>query len=381
MAEDAIEVEALLAPVPGGDGGGAGTNLEGDYSDGSPWPALRDALRDARDAERGLDAAGEADPPMPPAWREVKRLSLACLAERTKDFRIAAWLTEALVRTDGLAGLRAGARVIEGLAEHYWEQGFPLPDEEGLEDRASALGALAGQGGDGTLMKPLRRLALFRRADGNPVGLHLWKAAEDTAGLADANRKKARLAAGIPDLEALNNEARLDLARAALRATAIEARSTGRAWAAADARLGERFGAQGAPSMRAVAEALALMLEIAERILGPIPEDLLPEAAAPEAADAPVPGAEAEAGHAPAQGRAGPPPLRTREDAIRQLEELADWFRRTEPHSPLAYTLAEAVRRARLPLPDLLAEVLPDDGARKAMLTMLGIRAIEPPAA
>jgi type VI secretion system protein ImpA len=74
---------------------------------------------------------------------------------------------------------------------------------------------------------------------------------------------------------------------------------------------------------------------------------------------------------------AGPRPLRTREDAIRQLEDLAEYFRKTEPHSPLAYTLEDAVRRARMPLPDLLAEVLPDAGARKAMLTMLGIRSAE----
>ena len=35
------------------------------------------------------------------------------------------------------------------------------------------------------------------------------------------------------------------------------------------------------------------------------------------------------------------------------------------------------VRRARMPLPDLLAEVLPDAAQRKAMLTMLGIKAEE----
>jgi type VI secretion system protein ImpA len=69
--------------------------------------------------------------------------------------------------------------------------------------------------------------------------------------------------------------------------------------------------------------------------------------------------------------------VRTRDDAIRALEEIADWFRRMEPHSPLAYTLTDAARRARLPLPDLLAEVLPDEAARTSMLTMLGIRVVE----
>ena len=65
--------------------------------------------------------------------------------------------------------------------------------------------------------------------------------------------------------------------------------------------------------------------------------------------------------------------LRTRDDAIRQLEEIADFFRRTEPHSPLAFTLDDAVRRARMSLPDLLAEIMPDADVRKVMLTSLGI--------
>jgi type VI secretion system protein ImpA len=36
--------------------------------------------------------------------------------------------------------------------------------------------------------------------------------------------------------------------------------------------------------------------------------------------------------------------------------------------------LTDAARRGRMPLPALLAEVLPDEAARTAMLTALGIR-------
>jgi type VI secretion system protein ImpA len=95
-------------------------------------------------------------------------------------------------------------------------------------------------------------------------------------------------------------------------------------------------------------------------------------------------GAEAMDGEEAGGGGGGGPgigkrALRTRDDAIKTLEELAEYFRRTEPHSPLAYTLDHAVRRARLQLPDLLAEVLPDEKMRTAMLTMLGIKAFDPP--
>jgi type VI secretion system protein ImpA len=63
-----------------------------------------------------------------------------------------------------------------------------------------------------------------------------------------------------------------------------------------------------------------------------------------------------------------------REGALKQLEDLSAWFRRTEPHSPLAYTLEEAVRRGRLTWPELLEELLTDKNVRDGLLIRLGIR-------
>jgi type VI secretion system protein ImpA len=369
MAEDVIDIEALLAPLAAGEQG-AGEDLRSDYTPTSPYQRLRDARSDARAEERAQDA-GEDEPVVPAPWRDVRDLAIRCLAEKAKDFEVAAWLAEALVRLEGLAGLAAAAKLIDGLAERYWEHGFPQPDEDGLENRSAPIGGLAGEGADGTLMQPLRRIPLFRRGDGRPVGLHLWQAAEDTAALGDETRKQARLDAGVPDFDALQNEARADSAR--LREVASAARAASQAWSAMDARLNERFGAE-APSTRRVSEALDRIFGIGERLLGSIGDD-------PAPAEAAAPGGEAaaSAGAVAAGGVAGPErkAVRTREDAIRVLEEIADWFRRTEPHSPLAYTLTDAARRARLPLPELLAEVLPDDAARTQMLSMLGIRVVE----
>jgi len=66
--------------------------------------------------------------------------------------------------------------------------------------------------------------------------------------------------------------------------------------------------------------------------------------------------------------------LTTREDALRALAQIAEFFRRTEPLSPIAYTLQEAVRRSRMTWPELLAEIVPDVTSRSAILTSLGIR-------
>ena len=382
MAESVIELEALLQPLPAGEGG-VGDDPRADEAPNSPYRRLRDARFEARSEERAQEASGDTEGAVPTAWREVKRLGMQCLAEKAKDFEVACWLAEALVRLDGLAGLTAAAQLIEGLLDRYWEHGHPVTDEDGLdmkEVRSAPLGGLSGEGADGTLMQPLRRMALFRRADGSPVGLHLWQVAEDTAAIpadTDENKKRreARLKAGVPLLSALENEARADAAY--LRGMASAARRAGRAWTAMDTKLNERFGSE-APPTRRVADALARMLDIGVKLIGSVRDDAPPpqEAPPPEAGNAE--GGDA-AGPAEGSGGSGRRALRTRDDAIRQLEELAEFFRRTEPHSPLAYTLDHAVRRARMQLPDLLAEVLPDEKMRQAMLTMLGIRAFEPP--
>jgi type VI secretion system protein ImpA len=371
MSGSLFDIETLLAPLDGADG--AGIDLRSDYSPTSPYQKLRDARAEARAEERALETSEESDPSVPQGWREVKRIALQCIGERSKDFEVAAWLLEALVRLDGLAGLIAGAQLATGLLERYWEPGFPQPDEDGMDIRAAPLGGLSGEGADGTLMQPLRRMALFRRPDGRAVGLHLWKIAEDTEAIPNEGdnkkRRKARYDAGVPEMKALENEARVEAA--ALRRTAQQALQAQRAWATLAAQMDARFGDL-APNTRRVSEALEQIIQIASRLIGPVAE------AAPEAGGEiePVEEVAAMVEEAPAGAGAAVAvrPLRTREDAIRQLEDLAEYFRRTEPHSPLAYTLTDAVRRARMPLPDLLAEVLPDNGARQAMLTMLGIR-------
>ena len=59
---------------------------------------------------------------------------------------------------------------------------------------------------------------------------------------------------------------------------------------------------------------------------------------------------------------------------LRDLARIAEWFRKTEPNSPLAYTLDDAVRRGRMSWPELLSELVGDASARNAILSSLGIR-------
>jgi type VI secretion system protein ImpA len=69
----------------------------------------------------------------------------------------------------------------------------------------------------------------------------------------------------------------------------------------------------------------------------------------------------------------------SRDDMLKELERIAAYFRRTEPQSPLSYTLEEAVRRGRMSWPDLIAEIVTDAATRDNILMQLGIRPPAPP--
>ena len=66
--------------------------------------------------------------------------------------------------------------------------------------------------------------------------------------------------------------------------------------------------------------------------------------------------------------------LRSRDDALALVLKVADYFRRTEPHSPVTFALEQAVRWGRMPLPVLLAELIPDEASRMHFFKMIGIR-------
>ncbi len=359
LPED-FDLEALLAPFD--ETKPAGPDLREDLTPQSPYFRLRDARAEARAEEREADK-NSADIALPLAWRMVRQLALETITRRSKDLEMAAWLTEAALRMDGLPGFTAGARLMSGLVEQFWDGLYPLPDEEGIETRVAPVTGLNGSGGDGTLVQPLRKLILFRRRDGTPLPFWDYEQSAAVEALKEADRAQ-RHAAGLPAFKDLQEDARA-APKAELAALRRQADAALAAWATLGERLDAVAGADSPPTGR-IRELLAQIRKIADTYappdlgepIAPIPDD----PAAPAAAAAP--------------GVPGLPPGASisREDMLRDLARIADYFRRTEPHSPLAYTLEEAVRRGRMTWPELLQEMMPDPSTRNQMLTKLGIR-------
>ncbi|NQZ52359.1 MAG: type VI secretion system protein TssA, partial [Moritella sp.] len=63
----------------------------------------------------------------------------------------------------------------------------------------------------------------------------------------------------------------------------------------------------------------------------------------------------------------------TRHEAIKALHKIEQYFRTTEPHSPISYAIAQAIRWSELSLPELLAELVSDPSARTDYFKLTGI--------
>jgi type VI secretion system protein ImpA len=134
----------------------------------------------------------------------------------------------------------------------------------------------------------------------------------------------------------------------------------GRLQAAVDPKLG----ADG-PSYMAARDALKALVDDL-----PVEAD---ELAAEFDAGAAVPGG-APAGQATAAAQGGP--LQTRAQALHQLRQVADFFRRTEPHSPVAYLADKAAKWGAMDLHSWLRTVIKDHGSMAQLEELLGV---EPP--
>ena len=110
------------------------------------FSAAFDQIQEARRFDDPTLAQGEWVTEVKEAdWRGVIRLCEALLATQTKDLRVVGWLTEALGRAHGLAGLADGHALTAALCDAFWDDIHPQAEDGELEQRIGALDWLLAQ--------------------------------------------------------------------------------------------------------------------------------------------------------------------------------------------------------------------------------------------
>lgn len=390
------DLAAFLAPV----------EVEGPAGPSLRYDPVYARIREARTEEDASLPMGEWTRPLKKAdWRAAEMLCSELLQRRSKDLQVAAWLTEAWVHRHAIDGLIAGARLLEGLAREFWQDVHPRIEEDGDADMRAATFVWINDTLGQTL---LMRVPLLAWADFSPPFINLgdWQralttefgagaaAAAGTARSTETEVAEELTAQTVSRQDILDHASRNLHALAALddqMALAVDA------WRELTVLLDERLGAD-APSLSKVAEMLTRMRQALRSLLQerdprdqPIPATLYapPHAVDDVAVRPPANPMDDDMSEAPFSSSAAftasaePSSLPqavagerigNRAEAYRLLELAAAYLLREEPHSPTPYLVNRAVAWGRMPLPQLMQEVLREDGDLNRYFSILGIR-------
>jgi len=315
-----IDTDALIRPL--GEDNPCGTDLE----DTQQMAAI-DAFRIFGQA---TPLKAETD------WRAIRSASLELL-ETCKDFRLLAHLAAAGLRIDGVDSLTDALAVAARWLQEYFDSVYPRVDDDAVL-RKNALNYFADRMAvvDALRRVPLvsnRQLGSFSLRHVEIVEGHLTPTPSEEEGEqppTEAQISGAFAAAPQEDLIQL----------AAALATGVEALKS------IEVVMVEKQGVQAAPDTKPLADTLGRMKEIVSRhVKAPADENA----------------AAATDGAGPAEAGGGVPgQIRTRDDAIRSLEAVSEFFRRVEPSSPVPLFVDRAKRLIARDFLEVLAELAPD---------------------
>ncbi|MCO8649117.1 type VI secretion system protein TssA, partial [Burkholderia multivorans] len=313
-------------------------------------------------------------------WGLVVERATDLLRTRTKDLRVAVWLTEALALEDGITGLTEGYALLEGLCREYWDTVHPLPEGEDVEYRLGNVAWLAGR-----TAELLRGIPMTDGA-ANAFTTLDWEVAQHVAQAIKRDPEHADdIARGKPSVEQIDASRRVT--PIAFYATLLaNLKAFEFALDAFEDTLVARAG-DAAPSFRQTRDAFETVYRLAERFAreqgytGSAPHKEAAPAAQPERIEpsfgAPI---QTEETHVQSQTAPRPPATQTiagiqnRAQAVDQLRAVARYFRQTEPHSPVAYLADKAAEWADMPLHKWLESVVKDDGSLSHIRELLGVR-------
>ena len=286
------------------------------------------------DADQLFGQPVPLDPTLP--WPEIKARAVEALG-KSKDFRLLTYLAAALLRTDGLLPFLDTVGVASRWLAAHWADVYPLIDEDAIVRR----NALSGFADPHAVLDALRRAPLV---SSRQHGRFSFRDVELVAG-------QAQPAEG----EALPDGRLIDSAFASVPLDSLVAVQQGLAAAMAglqdiDARMRSNGGSEAAPEVERLRTQLARMDAVVRKQM----------AARPDAAGL----VEADGAGGDGGGQAaGPAPvgaIGSRQDAVRAMEAVAEFFRQNEPSSPIPLLLERAARLVSKSFLDVLADMAPD---------------------
>lgn len=325
------DLETLLAPVSDDDP--VGPDLDSDPE----MVEIRNAF------ETGFADDDEDAPAV--NWGSIVERCEALLG-RSKDIWIAVYMMRAAAKADRLDSVLTGAQVLVGLVEQYWESVHPQLEEWGINARITPVASL------GTIkefVNPLKRITLLAHPRlGRYSGADFARFEQSGDGESDFGMFKA----------ALN-----DVDQSELRAAMAAFETLEDALKQVDRTF--MFNADGdGPNLQNTYQALG---EIRSSLAFHVGDDI---ARADDGESAGGDGGDyADEPQAGGGGRLTGR-VDSRDDVIRALDAIADYYRRKEPSSPVPVVLQRAREWVALDFLSILKDIAPNsmDDAKRVLV-------------
>ncbi|MGY2374411.1 type VI secretion system protein TssA [Pseudomonas sp. SDO524_S393] len=285
-----------------------------------------------------------------PNWKRVMQLALP-LMERSRDLRLAIWLTRAQLNLQGFAGLAAGLQLVHALLEHCWDGLHPQLDPDDDNDPLLRINILAFLCEPVGLLRDALDAPLVNARNVGPISLRqIELAGTEQGGEGDG------LSLGMID------GAFAEADPAALSATEAALAQAMTLSVQIEQRLTEKVGVGRAIDLSGLATLLRRAGEAIHRYQPGGASVQAVENVTPEAATAPV----AAAPQAP-RGE-----INSRDDARQAIDRLCTYFQTHEPASPVPFLLQRAKTLIDKNFMELLQDLAPDGLAQLALVS--GIR-------
>lgn len=359
-----IDCELLVGPFK------EGATPDPNVQYGATYRAIKEAMRHEDPVTNGpIQSQGKSAD-----WQKVVLLSTKILTEEGKDLGVMVWLVEGLTRKHGFVGLRDGLRVMTLAHEKCWNDLLPAIEEDGdLDPRATKLEAL-----NTILPRAIQTVPIMHQPGGVIYSCYDYgKGHDDIEKLrgavqaAQTQEQRGHAQAALDEATQLGEKIDRVVASTPLSHFSSLRDMVTEAWEACQSLnhiATEKYGAEGftlRPLQEMVEGCRDLLDELVRKRGGVgLRHEHVNEPAQEESV---VTTTQTE-------GLAVSGDLKTRADAIRQLQRVAEFFRRTEPHSPVPYLVQRAVRWQEMPLEEWLQELIKDTSVLSAVKETLGLR-------
>lgn len=358
-----IDIEALLQPI-------SEEVPSGEYL---RYSGIYDQIAEARRADDNLNM-GEWQTELKVAdFRQVINLATSALTTQSKDVQIAAWFSEALVKQYGFTGLRDSLKLISGLQDKFWETLHPEIDEGDMEGRANAVSWMD--------LQTAQAIKSTSITSGLGYSYYDWEDSKrfdipdniDTLDSADAQKYRDLQAQAERENRVtgeLWRREKLLTKRAFCEETNFVIEECWTEFTELNRVIEEKFDRNQMPGLTNLKKALE---DIHLQVKKLLEEKRLEEPSADDAVSDPEVSADGEiittagGGVATASGA-----IQNRKDALKRLADIADFFQKTEPHSPVSYLIQRAVKWGNMPLDGWLQDVIKDESVLYQLRQTLG---------